>query len=138
MAAERALPSRAMKFAITSSETGALKPEAVTWHGDYGLWRRRRVAGAVRYDLVQRAGDRLRVFYRSRGFLDANVDLADARLKGQKLTVAQRDDYTLNLMRAVEEYRGGLETAGFREVSVTPTHAAADGMWSAIIRAVRA
>ena len=36
------------------------------------------------------------------------------------------------------EYRAGLATAGFRDVTVTPTHAVADGMWSAIVRAVRA
>ena len=36
------------------------------------------------------------------------------------------------------EYRDGLEAAGFRDVTVTPTHAVADGMWSAIIRAARA
>src|SRR3989304_1553592 len=33
--------------------------------------------------------------------------------------------------------RAGLEGVGFRDVTVTPTHAVADGMWSAIVRAVR-
>ncbi len=36
-----------------------------------------------------------------------------------------------------EEFRVGLEAVGFEDVSVTPTHAVADGMWSAIIKAVR-
>ena len=35
------------------------------------------------------------------------------------------------------EFRAGLEAVGFEDVSVTPTHAVADGMWSAIIKAVR-
>jgi SAM-dependent methyltransferase len=35
------------------------------------------------------------------------------------------------------EFRDGLEAVGFTDVSVTPTHAVADGMWSAIVRGVR-
>ena len=35
------------------------------------------------------------------------------------------------------EYRAGLEAAGFEGVSVTPTHQVAEGMHSAIVRAVR-
>jgi len=35
------------------------------------------------------------------------------------------------------EYRAGLTAAGFTDVAVTPTHQAADGMHSAIIRAVK-
>jgi SAM-dependent methyltransferase len=37
-----------------------------------------------------------------------------------------------------EEFHRGLEAVGFTDVSVTATHAVADGMWSAIVRAVRA
>ena len=36
------------------------------------------------------------------------------------------------------EFERGLEAVGFTDVSVTPTHAVADGMWSAIITATRA
>jgi SAM-dependent methyltransferase len=35
------------------------------------------------------------------------------------------------------EYRAGLTAAGFTDVAVTPSHAVADGMWSAIITGVR-
>ncbi len=35
------------------------------------------------------------------------------------------------------EYRAGLESAGFADVSVEPTHAVADGMYGAIVRARR-
>jgi ubiquinone/menaquinone biosynthesis C-methylase UbiE len=35
------------------------------------------------------------------------------------------------------EYRAGLETAGFTHVEITPTHPVADGMHSAIVRAVK-
>jgi ubiquinone/menaquinone biosynthesis C-methylase UbiE len=37
-----------------------------------------------------------------------------------------------------DEFKRGLEAVGFTQVSVTPTHAVADGMWSAIVKAVRA
>ncbi|MFI5798944.1 arsenite methyltransferase [Streptomyces sp. NPDC051677] len=35
------------------------------------------------------------------------------------------------------EYREGLQAAGFTDISITPTHAVADGMHSAIVRAVK-
>ncbi len=35
------------------------------------------------------------------------------------------------------EYRAGLEAAGFESIELTPTHAVADGMASAIVKAVR-
>lgn len=35
------------------------------------------------------------------------------------------------------EYRAGLETAGFQEVSLTPTHLVADGMHSVLVKARR-
>jgi arsenite methyltransferase len=36
---------------------------------------------------------------------------------------------------SMSEYRHGLETAGFTDVAITPTHEVADGMHSAIVRA---
>ena len=35
------------------------------------------------------------------------------------------------------EYRAGLETAGFRDISIEPTHSVAEGMHSAIVRAIK-
>lgn len=35
------------------------------------------------------------------------------------------------------EYRAGLEAAGFSDIEITPTHAVADGMHSAIVRATK-
>jgi len=35
------------------------------------------------------------------------------------------------------EYRSGLAAAGFTDVTVEPTHAVADGMYGAIVRARR-
>ena len=38
---------------------------------------------------------------------------------------------------SISEYRTGLEAAGFTDIDITPTHQVADGMHSAIIRAVK-
>jgi SAM-dependent methyltransferase len=38
----------------------------------------------------------------------------------------------------ISEYMTGLETAGFTDVSIEPTHSVADGVYSAIIKAVKA
>jgi SAM-dependent methyltransferase len=38
---------------------------------------------------------------------------------------------------SISEFRTGLEAVGLVEVSVTPTHAVAEGMHSAIVRAIR-
>jgi arsenite methyltransferase len=53
---------------------------------------------------------------------------------------AERGSYVGCIAGALSfaEYRAGLEAAGFRDVAITPTRAVADGMWSAIVKAVRA
>ncbi|WP_424217767.1 arsenite methyltransferase (plasmid) [Streptomyces sp. BI20] len=52
---------------------------------------------------------------------------------------AERGDYVGCIAGALSfaEYRRGLEVAGFTEVSITPTHAVADGMHSAIVKALK-
>jgi SAM-dependent methyltransferase len=52
---------------------------------------------------------------------------------------AERGDYVGCIAGALSftEYREGLEAAGFTDVEVTATHAVADGMHSAIARAVK-
>ncbi|MFF4371732.1 arsenite methyltransferase [Streptomyces sp. NPDC001594] len=52
---------------------------------------------------------------------------------------AERGDHVGCIAGALSfaEYREGLETAGFTDISITPTHAVADGMHSAIVRAVK-
>jgi arsenite methyltransferase len=52
---------------------------------------------------------------------------------------AERGSYAGCIAGALSfsEYRSGLEAAGLREVSIEPTHAVADGMHSAIVRARR-
>ncbi len=51
---------------------------------------------------------------------------------------AERGSYVGCIAGALSfaEYRAGLEAAGFRDVSITPTHGVGDGMSSAIVRAV--
>ncbi|MGC9544796.1 arsenite methyltransferase [Streptomyces sp. UG1] len=52
---------------------------------------------------------------------------------------AERGDYVGCIAGALSfaEYRTGLEAAGFTDVEITPTHPVADGMHSAIVRAVK-
>ncbi|OAR22789.1 arsenite S-adenosylmethyltransferase [Streptomyces sp. ERV7] len=52
---------------------------------------------------------------------------------------AERGDYVGCIAGALSfaEYRAGLEAAGFTAIEITPTHAVADGMHSAVIRAAK-
>jgi SAM-dependent methyltransferase len=52
---------------------------------------------------------------------------------------AERGDYVGCIAGALSfsEYRRGLEAAGFTDIEITPTHPVADGMHSAIVRAVK-
>ncbi|MFI9239143.1 arsenite methyltransferase [Streptomyces sp. NPDC053079] len=52
---------------------------------------------------------------------------------------AGRGDYAGCIAGALSfaEYREGLEAAGFTDVEITPTHAVADGMHSAVVRGVK-
>ncbi|MET4922683.1 arsenite methyltransferase [Streptomyces sp. PSRA5] len=52
---------------------------------------------------------------------------------------AERGDYVGCVAGALSfaEYRAGLAAAGFADVEITPTHAVADGMHSAIVRATK-
>ena len=59
----RASARKLWHYAITQKETEPLDPAAIVWHGDLGLWKKRRVLGAIRYDLVQRVDAELRVYY---------------------------------------------------------------------------
>jgi arsenite methyltransferase len=53
---------------------------------------------------------------------------------------AERGSYAGCIAGALSfsEYRAGLEKQGFEEISIEPTHSAADGMFAAIVKAVRA
>nr|BAO65696.1 arsenite methyltransferase [Streptomyces sp. GSRB54] len=52
---------------------------------------------------------------------------------------AERGDYAGCIAGALSfaEYRAGLQAAGFTDITITPTHPVADGMHSAIVRAVK-
>ncbi len=51
------------RYAIEASENDPVNPGQVHWLRDIGLWKRREHGKQVRYDLVQRAGKQLRVYY---------------------------------------------------------------------------
>ncbi len=54
---------RLWRYAIEESENNPVKPDQVRWRGDLGLWKRREHGNQSRYDLVQRSGAALRVYY---------------------------------------------------------------------------
>jgi hypothetical protein len=54
---------RLWHYAIKQYTGNPVKPSQVDWRGSIGLVRRYEKGGEVRYDLVQRDGDRLRVYY---------------------------------------------------------------------------
>lgn len=54
---------RLWRYAIQEFTENPVKPEQVRWMGDIGLWKRREHGDLVRYDLVQRTPQGLRVYY---------------------------------------------------------------------------
>ncbi|MEU6201796.1 arsenite methyltransferase [Streptomyces sp. NPDC047061] len=66
----------------------------------------------------------------------SDVVADDTLTPGQR---AERGDYVGCIAGALSftEYREGLEAAGFTDVEITPTHPVADGMHSAVVRAVK-
>jgi hypothetical protein len=54
---------RLWHYAIAQAEEHPVDPKQVEWYGDIGLLDRREHAGQQRYNLVQRQGDKLRVYY---------------------------------------------------------------------------
>jgi arsenite methyltransferase len=66
----------------------------------------------------------------------SDVVADDTLTPGQR---AERGDYVGCIAGALSfaEYRAGLEAAGFTDIEITPTHTVADGMHSAIVRAVK-
>jgi len=60
----RSSARRLWRYAITQKEQHPVQVEQVDWRGDIGLWKKKRRAGKVRYDLVQRDPEgQLRVYY---------------------------------------------------------------------------
>ncbi len=54
---------RLWRYAIEEAEGNPVKPGQVRWMGPIGLWKRREHGNLVRYDLVQKEGNTIRVYY---------------------------------------------------------------------------
>lgn len=54
---------RLWDYAIKQRESNPVRLEKVEWRDDIGLWQRYQKSGEWRYDLVQRVGKDMRVFY---------------------------------------------------------------------------
>ncbi|MFQ5811632.1 MAG: RNA-binding domain-containing protein [Anaerolineae bacterium] len=60
----RSSARRLWQYAITQKEQHPVQIDQVDWRGDIGLWKKKRRAGKVRYDFVQRdAEGQLHVYY---------------------------------------------------------------------------
>lgn len=59
----RASARRLWHYAIIEKEKNPVDSAQVDWHDTYGLWKRHKRGGAVRYDLVQKTPTGQRVFY---------------------------------------------------------------------------
>jgi PHP family Zn ribbon phosphoesterase len=60
----RSSARRLWQYAITQKEEHPVQQSQVDWRGDIGLWKKKRRAGKVRYDFVQRDGEgQLHVYY---------------------------------------------------------------------------
>jgi PHP family Zn ribbon phosphoesterase len=70
---------RLWHYAIVQAEEHPVDVGKVDWHGDIGLLKRRTHADQTRYDLVQREGDRPRVYY---GVTEDGIHGEWARLVG--------------------------------------------------------
>ncbi len=54
---------RLWHYAIKQREGNPVRADKVQWQGEIGLWQRYQKNGETRYDLVQRSGDELHVYY---------------------------------------------------------------------------
>jgi hypothetical protein len=50
-------------YALTEHESGKVDPGKITWQGDIGLIKKHVRGGVQRYDLAQRTGSQIRVYY---------------------------------------------------------------------------
>ena len=93
--------------------------------------------------VINLSGDKARVFEEMRRVLrpGGRVGVSDIVAADELSPVerAERGSYVGCIAGALSfaEYRSGLEGAGFADVGVEPTHAVADGMYGAIVRARR-
>ncbi|MBL8152615.1 MAG: putative DNA binding domain-containing protein [Anaerolineae bacterium] len=59
----RSSARRLWHYAIKQAEGNAVRPDRVQWNADIGLWQKYQKNGETRYDLVQRADGKVRVYY---------------------------------------------------------------------------
>ncbi len=59
----RASARKLWQYAIEEHEKNPVNSKKVQWVGDIGIWKQHKHGGKMRYDLVQRAGDKIFVYY---------------------------------------------------------------------------
>ncbi len=59
----RASARKLWQYAIEEHEKNPVKAAQVQWNGDIGIWKQHKHSGKMRYDLLQRAGEKIFVYY---------------------------------------------------------------------------
>jgi hypothetical protein len=54
---------RLWRYAIDEAENNPVKPSQVRWMGNIGIWKQREYSSQMRYDLVEKVGDKQYVYY---------------------------------------------------------------------------
>jgi hypothetical protein len=54
---------RLWRYAIDEAENNPVKPSQVRWMGNIGIWKQREYSSQMRYDLVEKVGDKQHVYY---------------------------------------------------------------------------
>ncbi len=110
----RASARRLWQYAIEEQEKHACDPSKVTWVGDIGICKSHKRGGKMRYDLVQRAGDKLFIYY---GVTDDGVHGAWRKLvevetgaEAEEGAEGERDIRTEPVPFAESEFEPGSET----------------------------
>jgi hypothetical protein len=68
------------RYAIEQTEKNPVKPQKVQWQQDIGIWKEREYRSRVRYDLAQKNGNKVRVYY---GVTEEGIHGAWAELIGE-------------------------------------------------------
>jgi hypothetical protein len=68
------------RYAIEQTEKNPVKPRKVQWQQDIGIWKEREYRSRVRYDLAQKNGNKVRVYY---GVTEEGIHGAWAELIGE-------------------------------------------------------
>jgi hypothetical protein len=105
------------QYAIEQAEKNPCDPKAIGWVGDIGIWKTYKRSGKIRYDLVQRAGSQLFVYY---GVTDDGIHGPWRKLVGGDGGAEEEPDVESEML---EETPSPTEIAAEHEEAMPTTYA---------------